>query len=77
MIHWGPLSDQGAFFVLTDFEKAVVDMEDVFAVGITGDYKYQDSKEEAVLCAVFTNDPYIPQRKRSRPILRSRNNRSL
>lgn len=50
----------GRFFVLTDFEKAVVDMEDVFAVGITGDYKYQDSKEEAVLCAVFTNDPYIP-----------------
>ena len=50
----------GYFFVPTAFEKTIVDAQDVFAVGYTSDYKLQDSKSEVILCAVFTNDPYIP-----------------
>lgn len=48
------------FFVPTAFEKTIVDADDVFAVGYTSDYKLQDIKSEVILCAVFTNDPYIP-----------------
>lgn len=44
----------------TAFEKTIVDAQDVFAVGYTSDYKLQDAKSEVILCAVFTNDPYIP-----------------
>lgn len=50
----------GNFFVPTAFEKTIVDAEDVFAVGYTNDYKSQVDGQEVILCAVFTNDPYIP-----------------
>lgn len=50
----------GYFFVPTAFEKTIVDAQDVFAVGYTSDYKLQDNKSEILLCAVFTNDPYMP-----------------
>ena len=50
----------GNFFVPTGFEKTIVDAEDVFAVGYTNDYKLQADGQEVILCAVFTNDPYIP-----------------
>lgn len=50
----------GYFFVPTAFEKTIVDAQDVFAVGYTSAYKLEDSKSEVILCAVFTNDPYIP-----------------
>lgn len=50
----------GNFFVPTRFEKTIVDAEDVFAVGFTNDYKLQADGQEVILCAVFTNDPYIP-----------------
>ena len=50
----------GYFFVPTAFEKTIVDANDVFAVGYTSDYKLKDASSEVILCAVFTNDPYIP-----------------
>lgn len=50
----------GCFFVPTAYEKTIVDVEDVFAVGYTNDYKLQEDGQEIILCAVFTNDPYIP-----------------
>jgi hypothetical protein len=50
----------GNFFVPTAFEKTIVDAEDVFAVGYTKNYKLQVDGQEVILCAVFTNDPYIP-----------------
>ncbi|MDD6071251.1 MAG: hypothetical protein PUC12_10635 [Clostridiales bacterium] len=50
----------GCFFVPTAYEKTIVDVEDVFAVGYTNDYKLQADGQEIILCAVFTNDPYIP-----------------
>lgn len=49
-----------AFFVPTGFEGTIVDAGFVFAVGYTGDYKHQTLTTEYILCAVFTNDPYIP-----------------
>jgi hypothetical protein len=33
-------------------------VEDVFAVGYTSDFS--DGSVESILCAVFTNDPYVP-----------------
>lgn len=49
------------FFVPTAFEKTIVDAQDVFAVAYRTDHKLKASLcEEAILCAVFTNDPYIP-----------------
>lgn len=52
----------GYFFVPTGFDETIVDAEDVFAVGYTTDHKLktQGAKSEVILCAVFTNDPYIP-----------------
>ncbi len=50
----------GYFFVPTQYEKTIVDAQDVFAVGYTNDYKLEAAKSEVILCAVFTNDPYIP-----------------
>lgn len=50
----------GYFFVPTAFEKVIVDNEDIFAVGFTNDYKLQADKSEVILCAIFTNDPYMP-----------------
>ena len=48
------------FVSLMDFPRTMVDMEDVFAVGFTSNPQIGDSGEDAVLCAMFTNDPYIP-----------------
>lgn len=48
------------FVSLMDFQRTIVDMEDVFAVGFTSTPKIGNSGEDAVLCAIFTNDPYIP-----------------
>ncbi len=50
----------GYFFVPTAFEKTIIDAQDVFAVGYTNDYKLQIDRQEVILCAIFTNDPYIP-----------------
>lgn len=50
----------GYFFVPTAFEKTIVDAQDVFAVGYTSDQKNKIDGNEIILCAVFTNDPYIP-----------------
>jgi len=50
----------GYFFVLTDFTGVIVDSEDVFAVGFTTNYRLESTKSEVILCAAFTNDPYIP-----------------
>ena len=48
------------FFVPALFEKMVVDAKDVFAVGISASYKVSLKPREVILCAVFTNDPYVP-----------------
>ena len=50
----------GNFFVPTEFEKTVVDAKDVFAVGYTSDFLFEGKYSESILCAVFTNDPYMP-----------------
>lgn len=50
----------GTFFVPTHYEGMIVDAEDVFAVGYTSDYKLSGGNSEVILCAVFTNDPYVP-----------------
>ena len=50
----------GYFFVPTEFDRTVVDAEDVFAVGYTSEGVLQEEKQEVILCAIFTNDPYIP-----------------
>lgn len=49
-----------SFFAPTGYESTIVDAEDVFAVGFTSDYRLKGNNEEVILCAVFTNDPYIP-----------------
>lgn len=49
-----------AFFVLTNFDGIIVDADDVFAVGMTTDPRDDGSDGEAILCAAFTNDPYVP-----------------
>jgi len=48
------------FFVPTDYANMIVDAEDVFAVGFTSDFKLEAGNKEVILCAVFTNDPYVP-----------------
>ena len=50
----------GSFFIPTRYEGMVVDAADVFAVGYTTDYRIQAGLDEVILCAVFTNDPYVP-----------------
>lgn len=50
----------GYFFVPTAYERVVVDAEDVFAVGYTSDHKTVNINKEVILCAIFTNDPYVP-----------------
>lgn len=50
----------GFFFVPTAYEKIVVDVEDVFAVGYTPNYRLADADGEVLMCAIFTNDPYVP-----------------
>lgn len=48
------------FYMPTQYEGVIVDSEDIFAVGYTTGYKVNVGTNEAILCAVFTNDPYIP-----------------
>lgn len=48
------------FFVPTYYESMIVDAADVFAVGFTSDYKLNAGSSEVILCAVFTNDPFVP-----------------
>lgn len=48
------------FYYLTTFNDVVVDTKDVFAVGYTSDLKTSNAYKENILCAVFTNDPYVP-----------------
>lgn len=48
------------FFVPTHYEGMIVDAADVFTVGYTLDYKLNAGTSEVILCAVFTNDPYVP-----------------
>ena len=50
----------GGFYALTGFPKVVIDVNDVFAVGIASLPGMKLENDEAILCAVFTNDPYIP-----------------
>ncbi len=50
----------GCFFAPTQFEKTIIDAEDVFAVGYTDANQLKAEGQEVILCAVFTNDPYIP-----------------
>lgn len=47
-------------FSLTTYEDTVIDKEDVFAVGYTRDSYVTAENAEALLCVIFTNDPYIP-----------------
>lgn len=48
------------FFVPSGYERTVVDMQDVFAVAYTTDYRYDVKDHESILCIVFSNDPYLP-----------------
>lgn len=48
------------FFVLSEYERVIVDMDDVFAVGLTHARGYENDKVEVILAVVFTNDPYVP-----------------
>jgi len=52
------------FFCLTQYDGVVVAAEDVFAVAYCRDLRLVQSKDsanvEGFLCAIFTNDPYIP-----------------
>lgn len=48
------------FFCPTQYGGTIVDARDVFAVGYTSDSRLSDGGCDAILCAVFTNDPYIP-----------------
>lgn len=50
----------GEFFVPTHYEGMIVDAKDIFAVGYTSDYKLSGGNTEVILCAIFTNDPYVP-----------------
>ena len=47
------------FFVPTGFDGTIVDVEDVFAVGYTGLNNVSGLGDEVILCAIFTNDPYL------------------
>lgn len=49
----------GQFFCLTDFDQVIVDTQDVFAIGLKTAYGIQ-CEGEAILCVIFTNDPYVP-----------------
>ena len=48
------------FFALTQWEGVVVDADDVFAIAYTTAKKYSMDGAEVILCAFFTNDPYVP-----------------
>lgn len=53
-------ASSGTFFVPIHYEGMIVDAADVFAVGYTSDYKLDAGSSEIILCAVFTNDPFVP-----------------
>ena len=50
------------FFILTGYQGVVVDVEDIFAIGLISDHRCNKLQRgtDTILCAVFTNDPYIP-----------------
>ena len=48
------------FFFPTKYDGVIVDVDDVFAVGICSDDRSSDENNEGLLCVLFTNDPYIP-----------------
>lgn len=48
------------FFAPTNYSGMIVDASDIFAVGFTTDASLNSISNEAILCAVFTNDPYVP-----------------
>lgn len=48
------------FFAPLSYDGVIVDGEDVFAVGIVGDTHFSVNGHEAILCVLFTNDPYLP-----------------
>lgn len=48
------------FLVPLDYDGVVVNADDVFAMGYVKDYKHSGGNVETILCAIFTNDPYIP-----------------
>ncbi|MBQ8804192.1 MAG: hypothetical protein IJZ53_11200 [Tyzzerella sp.] len=48
------------FFALTQWEGVVVDAADVFAVAYTTSKKFKMDGQEVIICALFTNDPYVP-----------------
>ena len=50
----------GSFFAPTEFDTAFVDAKDVFAVGYTSDFQLDGAGSEVILCAIFTNDKYMP-----------------
>ena len=50
----------GCFFVPFGFDGTIVDSQDIFAVAMTNDFRYEMDNHETLLCVVFTNDPYIP-----------------
>lgn len=49
-----------SFYIPTHYKGMIVDAKDVFAVGYTTASKVDVGNKEAILCAVFTNDPYVP-----------------
>ncbi len=50
----------GLFFAPTRYDGTIVDGEDIFTVGYLTDFRSDVAGSEAIMCAVFTNDPYIP-----------------
>lgn len=50
----------GHFFVPSAYDDIIVDADDVFAVGYTSDSHLSDGSNDAILCTVFTNDPFVP-----------------
>lgn len=48
------------FFLPHSYEGRIVDAEDVFAVGYTTAHKVNAGVNDVILCAVFTNDLYVP-----------------
>lgn len=49
-----------AILLPTEFEKVIVPMHDVFAIGFATDYSIKNADVESIVCAFFTNDPYVP-----------------
>lgn len=58
-LHYGAATN-GRFFCPTSYDGMIVDAEDVFAVGYTTNPDILLDKQELIMCAVFTKDPYVP-----------------